>query len=94
MIYKDKGQLAAARTQFQKANEVGGGWAQAIYYEGLLYEQAASNCTFDFDAKVTYQIAVDTYKKALSIDPNFQPGKRKNKCSFKFIAYTRRLLLP
>ncbi len=77
LVYKDKGQLAAARTQFQKANDAGNGWAQAVYYEGLLYEQAARNCTFDFNAKVVYQIAVDTYKKALSIDPNFSQARER-----------------
>ncbi len=77
LVYKDKGQLAAARTQFQKANDVGNGWAQAVYYEGLLYEQAARNCTFDFNAKVVYQIAVDTYRKALSIDPNFTTARER-----------------
>lgn len=77
LVYKDKGQLAAARSQFQKANDVGKGWAQAVYYEGLLYEQAARNCTFDFDAKVVYQIAVDTYRKAMSIDPNFSQARER-----------------
>ncbi len=77
LVYKDKGQLAAARTQFQKANDIGNGWAQAVYYEGLLYEQAARNCTFDFNAKVVYQIAVDTYRKALSIDPNFTQARER-----------------
>ncbi len=71
IMYKDKGQLSAARTQFQKANSVANGWAQAVYYEGLLYEQAARNCEFNFDAKLVYLLAVDTYRKALSIDPNY-----------------------
>ncbi len=77
LVYKDKGQLAAARAQFQKANEVGNGWAQAVYYEGLLYEQAARNSTFDFNAKLVYQIAVDTYRRALSIDPNFTQARER-----------------
>jgi len=77
LVYKDKGQLAAARAQFQKANEVGKGWAQAVYYEGLLYEQAARNSTFDFNAKLVYQIAVDTYRRALSIDPNFTQARER-----------------
>jgi tetratricopeptide (TPR) repeat protein len=77
LVYKDKGQLTSARTQFQKANDIGGGWAQAIYYEGLLYEQAARSCTFDFNAKLVYQIAVDTYRKALSIDPNFTQARER-----------------
>ncbi|HSD63808.1 MAG TPA: tetratricopeptide repeat protein, partial [Ignavibacteriaceae bacterium] len=75
LVYKDKGQLSAARTQFQKANDVGNGWAQAVYYEGLLYEQAARSCTFDFNAKLVYQIAVDTYRKALSVDPNYSQAR-------------------
>lgn len=70
ILYKDKGQLAAARTQYQKANDVGKGWGQAIFNEGLLYEQAARGCTFDFDTKLVYQLAVDTYKRAKSVDPS------------------------
>lgn len=77
LVYKDKGQLAASRTQFQKANDIGHGWAQAVYYEGLLYEQAARNCTFDFNAKLVYQIAVDTYRRALAIDPNFTQARER-----------------
>ncbi len=79
IVYKDKGQLSAARSQFIKASEVGKGWAQAIYYEGLLYEQAARDCKFDFDAKVVYQIAVDTYRKAISIDPNYSQARERIK---------------
>ena len=51
ILYKDKGQLAAARTQYQKASDVGKGWGQAIFYEGLLYEQAARSCEFNFETK-------------------------------------------
>ena len=69
IVYKDEGQLAAARTQYIKASQVGKGWGLPIYYEGLLYETAARNCgTFDFNAKIVYQLAVDTYKKAASMD--------------------------
>jgi tetratricopeptide (TPR) repeat protein len=69
ILYKDKGQLSAARTQYQKASEVGGGWGLPIFYEGLLYEQAARGCTFDFETKMVYQLAVDTYKKARNMEP-------------------------
>ena len=35
----------------------------------MLYEQAARDCgAFDFNAKVVYQLAVNTYKKAISMD--------------------------
>ena len=69
IVYKDEGQLAAARVQYEKASKIGNGWGLPIFYEGLLYEQAARDCgTFDFNAKVVYQLAVDTYKKAASMD--------------------------
>ena len=69
IVYKDEKQLAAARTQYEKASKVGNGWGLPIFYEGLLYEQAARDCgTFDFNAKVVYQLAVDTYKRAASAD--------------------------
>ena len=69
IVYKDEGQLPAARIQYEKASKVGNGWGLPIFYEGLLYEQAARNCgTFDFNAKIVYQLAVDTYKKAISMD--------------------------
>lgn len=69
IAYKDEGQLAAARVQYEKASKIGNGWGLPIFYEGLLYEQAARDCgNFDFNAKVVYQLAVDTYKKAASMD--------------------------
>ncbi len=69
IVYKDEGQLAAARVQYEKASKVGKGWGLPVFYEGLLYEQAARDCgTFDFSAKIVYQLAVDTYKKAISLD--------------------------
>ncbi len=70
IVYKDKGLLAAARIQYQKASELGNGWGLPIYYEGLLYEQTARSCTFDFKAKLVYQVAVDTYRRAMRIDPS------------------------
>lgn len=39
-----------------------------IYYEGLLYEQAARSCGFEFMDKVVYQLAVDTYRRAVNMD--------------------------
>lgn len=77
IILKDKGQLAAARTQYRKASEVGGGWGLPIFYEGLLYEQAARGCTFDFNTKLVYQLAVDTYRKARSMDPSVTQAQER-----------------
>lgn len=68
ILYKDKGQLSAARTQYQKANDIGKGWGQAIFNEGLLYEQSARGCEFNFDTKLVYLLAVDTYRKAKNVD--------------------------
>ncbi len=68
IISKDQGRLSKARQYYQKASDVGSGWALPIYYEGLLYEQTARGCTFDFKAKLVFQLAVNTYRKAYSMD--------------------------
>lgn len=69
IIYSEEKQFAAARNQYEKASSVGNGWGLPIYYEGLLYEQAARNCgEFNFDAKLVYQLAVDTYRRAKNMD--------------------------
>lgn len=65
----EAGKYSQARTQFLKASEVGNNWALPIFYEGFLYEQSASNCT-DFDRKVVYLLAQNTYRRALNMDPN------------------------
>ncbi len=65
----DAGKYSQARTQFLKASDVGNGWALPIFYEGFLYEQSASGCT-DFDRKVVYLLAQNTYRRALSMDSN------------------------
>lgn len=70
----DAGKLSQARTQFLKASEVGNGWALPIFYEGFLYEQAASGCT-DFDRKVVYYLAQLTYRRALNMDANLTEAK-------------------
>lgn len=70
----DAGKYSQARTQFLKASEVGNGWALPIFYEGFLYEQSASSCT-DFDRKLVYLLAQQTYRKALSMDPNLNEAR-------------------
>jgi tetratricopeptide (TPR) repeat protein len=70
IVYRDKQQFAAARTQFEKASDVGNGWGLPIYYIGNLYEQAARNCGFEFEDKLVYLLAVDTYKRAKNMDPS------------------------
>lgn len=75
IAYRDKGSFSAARTQFQKAFDLDRNWALPVFYEGLLYETAARNCGFDFMDKCVYQLAVETYRRAISIDPNFSQAR-------------------
>jgi len=70
----DAGKYSQARTQFLKASELGNGWALPIFYEGFLYEQSANNCT-DFDRKLVYLLAQQTYRKALTMDPNLNEAR-------------------
>lgn len=77
LIYKDRGQFSAARTQFEKASDVGGGWGAAIFNIGLLYEQAARGCGFEFEDKVVYQLAVDTYRRARNVDASFSQAQER-----------------
>ncbi len=70
----DAGKYSQARTQFLKASELGNGWALPIFYEGFLYEQSAGGCT-DFDRKVVYLLAQQTYRKALNMDPNLTEAR-------------------
>jgi tetratricopeptide (TPR) repeat protein len=72
IVYSDQGRFSRARTNYLKASEIGGGWALPIFYEGHLYEKAASKCPTDFDRKIVFQVAVDTYKKARRMDSTLQ----------------------
>lgn len=63
LIYKDLDQLSVARSYLNKASSVSPGWDAPIYIEASLYEQAARNCGFEFEDKLVYQLAVDTYKQ-------------------------------
>ena len=75
IVYGDMGKLSKARRYYIKASEVGGGWALPIYYEGFLYEKSARACKFDFETKMVYQLAVDTYRKAVSMDTSLTQAK-------------------
>ena len=75
IVYKDQGRLSKARQFYQKASSVGGGWALPIFYEGLLYEQTARGCSFDFNAKIVYQVAVNTYRKAYNLDQSLSQAR-------------------
>lgn len=68
IVYKEQGKFSKSRQYFQTASEKGNNWGLPIFYEGNLYEQAARDCEFNFEAKMAYQLAVDTYRKAFRID--------------------------
>jgi tetratricopeptide (TPR) repeat protein len=70
IVYKEQGKFSKSRQYFQTASEKGNNWGLPIFYEGNLYEQAARDCEFNFEAKMVYQLAVDTYRKAFRIDPS------------------------
>ncbi|MGA8263626.1 MAG: hypothetical protein WB779_04210 [Ignavibacteriaceae bacterium] len=70
IVYKDKKQYSVARTYYEKASEVGKGWALPIFYIGNLYEQSARGCDFNFEAKLVYLLAQETYRRASKMDPD------------------------
>ncbi len=70
ICYKELGQLPTARVWFQRAAEVDKTWGLPFIYEATLYQAAVQRCgTFEFMDKIVLQLAVDTYRKAKSIDP-------------------------
>jgi len=75
LLYKEQGKLSKSRQYFETASDKAGGWGKAIYSIGLLYEQSARNCTFDFGTKLVYLLAQDTYRRAVNIDPSLSEAR-------------------
>ena len=75
LIYKEQGKLSKSRQYFETASDKAGGWGMAIFSVGLLYEQAARDCTFDFKTKLVYLLAQDTYRRAVSIDQSLAQAR-------------------
>lgn len=70
-IYTDLNKYSKARQYFEKASNIGGGWGKAIMSVAHIYEQSATNCpNNDFNSKLVYKLAQDTYRKAYSMDPS------------------------
>ena len=67
--------MSRARQYFETANDKAGGWGMAIFSIGLLYEQSARNCAFDFNTKLVYLLAQDTYRRSVSIDPSLAQAR-------------------
>ncbi|MBT8381329.1 MAG: tetratricopeptide repeat protein [Ignavibacteria bacterium] len=75
LIYKEQGRLSKARQYFQTASDKAGGWGLAIFSTGLLYEQSARGCAFDFKTKVVYKLAQDTYRRAYNMDQSLAQAR-------------------
>lgn len=75
LIYKEQGKLSKARQYFETASAKAGGWGMAIFSVGLLYEQAARDCIFDFKTKLVYLLAQETYRRAVSIDQSLAQAR-------------------
>jgi tetratricopeptide (TPR) repeat protein len=75
LIYKEQGKLSKARQYFETASEKAGGWGMAIFSIGLLYEQAARDCTFDFGTKLVYLLAQETYRRAVNMDQSLSQAR-------------------
>ncbi|MEJ5349968.1 MAG: tetratricopeptide repeat protein [Melioribacteraceae bacterium] len=71
LIYKKMDQLSVARSFLQKAMSIDPNWDYPVLIEAQLYEQAARGCEFDFMAKCVYLLAVNTYKKAASMNGQY-----------------------
>ncbi|NPV10284.1 MAG: tetratricopeptide repeat protein [Ignavibacteria bacterium] len=71
ICYKELGQFATARNYFYRAAEIDKNWGLPYIYEATLYQAAVQKCgSFEFMDKVVLQLAVDTYRKAKSVDPS------------------------
>ncbi len=77
IVYKDRNMYSQARAMYEKASQVGDNWGLPIMYLGQLYEQAARSCTFNFEAKLVYQLAVETYRRAKSMDPSLSQAAER-----------------
>ncbi len=67
LLYKDMGQYSVARNYLRKASKVSPGWDYPLYIEANLYEHAARECGFEFEDKIVYKLAQDTYRKVASM---------------------------
>lgn len=85
LVYKEQNKYSAARVEFQKANDKGGGWALAVYYEGLLYESSARACEFNFETKLVYLLAQNTYRRAYSMDNSLTDAQERVNALFSSV---------
>ncbi len=85
LVYKEQNKYSAARAEFQRANDKAGGWALAVYYEGLLYEASARSCEFNFETKLVYLLAQNTYRRAFNMDPTLTDAQERVNALFSSV---------
>ncbi len=78
IILKERGQFAAARNEFNIAYDKSGKtWGVPVFYEGQLYEESARSCGDDFQRKLIYLLASQTYSRAASIEPSLTAARER-----------------
>ncbi len=79
LIYKNLEQLSVSRSYLQKgSNASEEPWDLPVYLEAQLYEQAARDCGFEFEDRLVYLLAVNTYRKAANIGgPNSAAARER-----------------
>jgi len=82
IIYKDRGMFSKARREYRKAYNLDKSWGLPLFYEGLLYEMSARKHKFDFQAKLVYLLAAQTYRKALRTEPTLDQARERIKALY------------
>jgi len=77
IIYKDRGMFSSARSEYRSAYKLDKSWGLPIFYEGLLYEMSARQQKFNFETKLVYLLAVETYRQALNIEPSLDQARER-----------------
>jgi len=77
IIYQKLGQLSVARSYLQKASKVSPDWDYPIFIEAQLYEAAARNCGFEYEDKLVYLLAVQTYQRVVSMGGQYASAAKE-----------------
>ncbi|MBI9072855.1 MAG: tetratricopeptide repeat protein [Melioribacteraceae bacterium] len=86
IIYQNLDQFSVARSYLNKAMNADKNWAYPYYLEGQLYEKAARSCSggkLDFDDKLVFKLAVDTYNKAKDKEGPYASAAGERAAMFK-----------
>lgn len=77
IIYQKLGQLSVARSYLQKASKASPEWDYPLFIEAQLYESAARNCGFEYEDKLVYLLAVQTYQKVASMGGQYSGAAKE-----------------